>query len=61
MDDLDKAEAYHENRAFAQLMPSNATFSLARAITLQAAQDLYGVNSPPYNAVRDGWTAVGVN
>jgi bacillolysin len=48
-------------RAFAQLMPSNATFSLARAITLQAAQDLYGVNSPPYNAVRDGWTAVGVN
>jgi bacillolysin len=48
-------------RAFAQLMPSNATFSLARAITLQAAQDLYGVNTPPYNAVRDGWTAVGVN
>jgi thermolysin len=48
-------------RAFAQLMPSNATFSLARAITLQTAQDLYGVNSPPYNAVRDGWTAVGVN
>jgi bacillolysin len=48
-------------RAFAQLMPSNATFSMARAITLQAAQDLYGVNSPPYNAVRDGWTAVGVN
>jgi bacillolysin len=48
-------------RAFAQLMPSNATFSLARAVTLQAAQDLYGVNSPPYNAVRDGWTAVGVN
>jgi bacillolysin len=48
-------------RAFAQLMPSNASFSLARAVTLQAAQDLYGVNSPPYNAVRDGWTAVGVN
>jgi Zn-dependent metalloprotease len=48
-------------RAFAQLMPSNANFSMARAITLQAAQDLYGVNSPPYNAVRDGWTAVGVN
>jgi thermolysin len=48
-------------RAFAQLMPSNASFSLARAVTLQAAQDLYGVSSPPYNAVRDGWTAVGVN
>jgi thermolysin len=49
------------DRAFALLMPSNANFSLARAITLQAAQDLYGVNSPPYNAVRDAWTAVGVN
>jgi len=48
-------------RAFAQLMPSNTTFSMARAITLQAATDLYGVNSSPYNAVRDAWTAVGVN
>jgi bacillolysin len=48
-------------RAFAQLMPRNANFSLARAITLQAATDLYGANSPPYNAVRDAWTAVGVN
>jgi len=48
-------------RAFAQLMPANTTFSMARAITLQAATDLYGVNSPPYNAVRDAWTAVGVN
>jgi Zn-dependent metalloprotease len=48
-------------RAFAQLMPSNANFSMARAITLQAAQDLYGAGSPPYNAVRDAWTAVGVN
>ena len=48
-------------RAFVQLMPSNADFSMARAITLRAAQDLYGVNSAPYNAVRDAWTAVGVN
>lgn len=48
-------------RGFAQLMPSNANFSMARAITLRAAQDLYGVNSAPYNAVRDAWTAVGVN
>jgi thermolysin len=48
-------------RAFTQLMPSNADFSMARAITLQAAQDLYGVSSAPYNAVRDAWTAVGVN
>jgi bacillolysin len=48
-------------RAFAQLMPSNANFSMARAITLRAAQDLYGLNSAPFNAVRDAWTAVGVN
>jgi Zn-dependent metalloprotease len=48
-------------RAFAQLMPSNANFSMARAVTLRAAQDLYGLNSAPYNAVRDAWTAVGVN
>lgn len=48
-------------RAFAQLMPSNANFSMARAVTLQAAVDLYGLSSAPYNAVRDAWTAVGVN
>ena len=48
-------------RGFTQLMPSNADFSMARAITLRAAQDLYGINSGPYNAVRDAWTAVGVN
>jgi bacillolysin len=48
-------------RGFTQLMPSNANFSMARAVTLRAAQDLYGLNSAPYNAVRDAWTAVGVN
>ena len=48
-------------RAFAQLMPSNATFATARVIALQAAQDLFGLNSAPFNAVRDAWTAVGVN
>jgi len=48
-------------RAFAQLMPSNANYAMARVITLRAAQDLYGLNSAPYNAVRDAWTAVGVN
>ncbi|PYR22083.1 MAG: hypothetical protein DMF94_05855, partial [Acidobacteria bacterium] len=47
--------------AFAQLMPSNANFAMARTVTLRAAQDLYGLNSAPYNAVRDAWTAVGVN
>ena len=30
------------------------------AITLQAAQDLLRAGSAPYNAVRDAWTAVGV-
>jgi bacillolysin len=48
-------------RAFTQLMPSNATFSMARSVTLRAAQDLYGSTSGAYNAVRDAWTAVGVN
>ena len=48
-------------RAFTQLMPSTADFAMARAITLRAAQDLYGLGSAPYNAVRDAWTAVGVN
>jgi thermolysin len=48
-------------RAFAQLMPSNATFAMARAVTLRAAQDLYGAGSAPLAAVRDAWTAVGVN
>jgi thermolysin len=48
-------------RGFAQLMTSSANFSMARSITLQAAVDLYGLNSAPYNAVRDAWTAVGVN
>jgi bacillolysin len=48
-------------RAFAQLMPSNANYSMARAVTLRAAEDLYGSTSAPFNAVRDAWTAVGVN
>jgi len=48
-------------RAFAQLMGPNTNFAMARIITLQAAVDLYGLNSAPYNAVRDAWTAVGVN
>jgi bacillolysin len=48
-------------RGFAQLMPSNANFSMARSITLQAAADLYGSSSAPFTAVRDAWTAVGVN
>ncbi|MBI3400302.1 MAG: M4 family metallopeptidase [Acidobacteria bacterium] len=48
-------------RAFAQLMPSNATFAVARRATIQAAQDLYGAGSQVVTAVTQAWTAVGVN
>jgi bacillolysin len=48
-------------RAFTQLMPSNSTFSVARAATIQAARDLYGNNSAAERAVTQAWTAVGVN
>jgi thermolysin len=47
-------------RAFTQLLPSNATFSVARAATIQAAQDLYGGSSAAVRAVTQAWTAVGV-
>jgi len=48
-------------RGFTQLLPSNATFATARAATIQAARDLYGVGSAPERAVIQAWTAVGVN
>ena len=48
-------------RAFTQLLPSNANFSVARAATIQSAQDLYGANSAAVRAVTQAWTAVGVN
>ena len=48
-------------RAFTQMLPSNATFSTARAATIQAAIDLYGGNSAALRAVTEAWTAVGVN
>lgn len=48
-------------RAFTQLLPSNATFSVARAATVQSARDLYGAGSPAERAVGQAWTAVGVN
>ena len=47
-------------RAFVLLLPSNATFSIARAATIQAAQTLYGVGSAAEQAVIEAWTAVGV-
>jgi len=48
-------------RGFTQLLPSNASFSIARAATIQAARDLYGAGSAPERAVTQAWTAVGVN
>lgn len=48
-------------RAFAQMMPANATFAVARSVTIQAATDLYGANSTAVRAVTQAWTAVGVN
>jgi bacillolysin len=48
-------------RAFTQLLPADATFSTARAATIQAAQDLYGGSSAAVRAVTQAWTAVGVN
>jgi len=48
-------------RAFTQLLPASATFSTARAATIQAARDLYGAGSAPERAVTQAWTAVGVS
>jgi Zn-dependent metalloprotease len=47
-------------RAFTMMLPANASYSLARAATLQAARDLYGAGSAAEVAVRQAWTAVGV-
>jgi Zn-dependent metalloprotease len=44
-----------------QLLPANATFSTARAATIQAARDLFGANSSAERAVTQAWIAVGVN
>ena len=47
-------------RGIAQMLPARATFSLARAATIQAARDLYGASSAAVAAITDAWTAVGV-
>jgi bacillolysin len=47
-------------RAVVFLLPSNASFSTARAATIQAARDLYGTGSAPERAVTQAWSAVGV-
>ena len=48
-------------RAFVFLLPGSANFTTARAATIQAARDLYGVNSAAATAITQAWTAVGVN
>jgi Zn-dependent metalloprotease len=48
-------------RAFTQMLPSNATFSVARAATIQSARDIFGANSAAERAMTQAWTAVGVN
>jgi bacillolysin len=48
-------------RAFTQMLPANATFSIARAATIQAARDLFSANSAAERAVTQAWAAVGVN
>jgi len=48
-------------RAFTQMLPSTATYSQARAATIQAATDLYGANSAAVRAMTQAWAAVGVN
>jgi thermolysin len=48
-------------RSFTTMLPSGATFSMARASTIQAAADLYGTTSAAYRAVTQAWAAVGVN
>lgn len=48
-------------RAFTQLLPAGATFTTARAATIQAARDLYGSNSAAERALTAAWSAVGVS
>ena len=47
-------------RAFTTLLPRSATFSMARAGTIQAAGDLYGTGGAVQRAVTQAWSAVGV-
>ena len=47
-------------RAFLYLLPSAATFSTARAATIQSAIDLYGPESAAVRAIGEAWAAVGV-
>lgn len=48
-------------RALTVYMGEFTTYPEARTATLNAAKDLYGLNSTQYNAVARAWTAVSVN
>jgi bacillolysin len=48
-------------RGFTSFLAPSATFSQARAATIQAARELYGQGSPADTAVTQAWNAVGVN
>lgn len=56
---LDKSQKIYY-RALTQYLTSQSNFSDARNALLQAATDLYGANSAEYNAVADGYAAVGI-
>ena len=56
----DKAERIFY-RALTVYLQSKSSLEDARAAALQSAQDLYGANSAEYNAVRDGFNAVGLD
>ena len=47
-------------RAFTHLLTQNATFSAARAATIQAARDIYPSNAAVERSVTEAWSAVGV-
>ncbi|MEU3609715.1 M4 family metallopeptidase [Streptomyces sp. NPDC035033] len=47
-------------KALSTYMTSSTTYAGARTATLSAATDLYGANSPEYNAVDAAWKAVNV-
>jgi Zn-dependent metalloprotease len=47
-------------QALTRLLPSNATFAITRAATIQAARDLYGIGGTVERAITQAWDAVGV-
>ena len=48
-------------RAMDVYFTSSTTYPQARTATLNAAKDLYGLNSAEYNAVARAWSATSVN